>query len=595
MAGNQAFFANKPNINIGRTRWNMTFDHPTAWQHGKVIPIACIPMLPGDSINMCKVSSLIRMNQPIVPIMDNIRASLYAVWIPQRLVHKNCKKFYGENEETAGPQLTNYKIPSMGFGTRACEAGSISNYLHKPIVKVGTEWTDALEVSVLKERCYYLAWNNLFRAQQFTAPVSINLNDYSGNEVGNYDFGICNKVSGHTYTQNFFGDYVGQWNSKPLPCGKQFDYFTSATLQPQYGPTIDIPLGDYAPLGVLYDEDGTALSYTPKAYDSNIKEWINAKGNSVYFGYSGASVDPAEFAFLGNNDHTGQLEVHYADESIFPGDGFPDDEFKTNLIVDLSNATAASINTLRAAFAAQRFYERSIYGSRYYEYLQVHYSVNPPLGLLDYPELLGEHHWNINIQQVLSTAGAADDDSTKLGQPGANSTTGDSARLFKKSFVEHGFLMILLTTTHDRHYTQGFLREDLKREMLEIYHPEFATLGDQAIYRNEIFAKDGQSNDVTFGYQEHWAEYRYRPSRATSVLDPQSSSGMSMWTLTESLADPQLGNNFIYETREALASSLVTGVESPFDYIGDFYFDIDIIRPMPLYSVPGRIDHVGGW
>lgn len=577
-------FSVMPNINIGRTRWNMTYDRPTTFQHGRLIPLDAIPVLPGDTFKLT-LSSLIRMSTPIAPIMDNIRANIYAFFVPMRLVWEHTKEFFGENTTTAGPQLTSYYIPRMNYGTaltKAADVGSIAHYLGKPYIPSAKYFTsEPPKVSVLKERGYLRCFNEWFRAEQFQDPILVSMADTGDISSSSFTF--------YDNTTTNFAD----WTGKVLPVCKQFDYFTSATLSPQYGPSVEVPLGDYAPLGLLYDNDDYAVAYQPYEFDKDNKIWYDDELNGhIVFGRDGSQgnlhIEPDGSSHYANLGYVGNTT---AQVDFVSGLGF-----KTNIVANLTNATAASINTLRAAFAAQRFLERSNFGTRYNEYLKAHFGVNPPTGLLQMTELIGEHHFNINIQQVLSTADASDSSTTKLGQPGANSTTGDKCVLFKKGFVEHGFVFIMLSTTHDRHYTQGFLREDLKADMLEIYHPEFATLGDQSIKSLEIYANKDMANvDGVFGYQEHWAEYRYRPSRATGLLDPNVPNSLSYWTLTDTFStEPDLGSKFLQEDRSALSRALVTGVNGP-DFVGDFYFDFDVVRPMPLYSMSGRIDHVGGW
>lgn len=561
MAGSTSHFSSLPSLHIARRRWNINFDHPTSFNHGKIIPLDFVPVLPGDTFKLT-LSSLIRMSTPIAPIMDNIDAHVYSFFVPMRLVWEHTKEFFGENTTSAGPRALIYKIPAIKYGVDSASTaavGSISHYLHKPLKGSSYNVSSySIEASCLKERCYVLLWNEFYRSQQYQTPYQLYTDD-NGRIALNRDTSTAVDFSTEVFTAN-----------------KRFDYFTSATLSPQYSTTdVTLPLGDYAPIYFEPGEDNMTLYARNSVSPYNYSTWDDDQVSDFVTDYNSdlkATVSGVSRHILFDNSAA--------------------------LKVDLKHATAASINELRYAFAVQRWFERANYGNRYHEYIQAHYQVVPPLGLLQVPEILGEHHFRINIQQVLSTAGADTSSSTKLGQPGANSLTGDSAVIFKKAIVEHGFICTMIHTTHDRHYTQGLLREDLKREMLEIYSPEFATLGDQSILRAELMAQDltntRKATDV-IGYNEHWAEYRYRESRASGLLDPNAPNSLNFWTLSDILDKTTvIDGSFLKEDRSAIANALVSGNSGP-DYVADFYFNYDVVRPMPVTSIPGLIDHVGGF
>lgn len=552
-------FARTPNINIPRTKMKQSFTHKTAFQFGKLIPIDSFEVLPGDTFKL-KLSSLIRMSTPIAPILDNIECYVHAFFVPMRLVWKHTEEFFGANKETAGPQKTIYEIPhaTIHYADDNTFVGSICDYLGKPYV--GDNAADELySANILKERSYYEIWNTWYRAQQIQDPFICNLDDCDSTTTIDKAIGTIG------------GDDVVPSDRDSIQCVKsvckKFDYFTAATISPQYGEAVLLPLGAEAPIKFT-TENGL---YQPVYPGSDVA------GEAILITNEGSAEDPTEWLTTSSHEP--------APLAIDPS---------RQLYADLSQATAATVNDIRYAFQVQKYLERSNFGSRFFEMLANHYGVTSPDARLQRPEYLGGHKFMINVNQVLSTAGADASSNQKLGQTGAVSVTGDVCNLFTKGFVEPGYVMIMLSTKQDHTYAQGILREDMKRNRFEIYSPEFANLGDQEIKGAEIFATGDPANDNrVFGYQEHWAEYRYRPNRVSSILNPNVDNSLDFWTLADKFASaPTLSPQFIEENRANIARALVTGVEGP-DFIGDFYFDYTAVRPMPAYTIPGLIDHFG--
>lgn len=538
-------FARLPSIAIPRTKMKQSFTHSTSFNFGKIIPIDCMEVLPGDSLSL-KLSSLIRMTQPIVPIMDSLDCDIHAFFVPLRLVYKHTQEFFGENKDSAGYQKGSFQIPQAEFGGQQ-DSTCVSTYLGKPL------FSGSYYASCLKERAYWLIWSEWYRAQQVQAPfVMLDSDD-----------------------EDLYIGHIGSKDILPsAECAnvcKKFDYFTASTIAPQYGEEVLLPLGDSAPI-VFYPGSDEQESIQ-RLYDHNGDEISDDSNLKI--------VSSDDYGFLSTNlnePYPVQIDIskqHY---------------------VDLSEATASSVNQIRYAFQLQKYLERANFGSRYFEVLANHFGVTSPDARLQRPEYLGGQHFLINVQQVLSTAGATDDENTKLGQPGANSTTLHKDFLFSKAFVEHGFVMVMLSTRQGEHkYSQGILREDLRKDMFDYYFPEFANLGDQEIKNKEIMIT-GTNDDKTFGYQEHWAEYRYRPSRVSGMLNPNVANSEDYWTLANKFATrPTLSPQFIEENRDNLARALVNGSDASIinDFIADFYFDYTSVRPMPAYTIPGLIDHFG--
>jgi len=539
-------FAKAPNISLPRTKMKQSFTHSTTFDFSKLVPIDCFEVLPGDSFSL-KLSSLIRMSQPIAPIMDTIEMDIHAFFIPMRLIFKDTEEFFGANKTSAGYQKTLFRIPMAPLFNNV--PNSVSSYLGKPLT------SSNIPVSVLKERAYLLVWSEWYRAQQVQDPfVMLDSDD----TVAEEEVPDAPAVVGHIGEQIYDLDYSFSDSSVPLmSVCKKMDYFTACTISPQYGEEVLLPLGSTAPVNFAVTSDSEASADQILATQTDV---------------------PAPSEILEDHGNVATAKVNGYDAAWY---------------ADLSKATAASVNQIRYAFQLQKYLERCNFGSRYFEMLANHYGVTSPDARLQRPEYLGGQHFYINVQQVLSTAGATVGSDTKLGQPGANSTTAHSGMLFSKGFVEFGYVLILASTRQASHkYSQGVLREDTRSDRFEFYSPEFANLGDQAVKNKEIMVT-GTNDEKTFGYQEHWAEYRYRPDRVSGLLNPNATGALDYWTLADKYSSrPELDARFIVENRDNIKRALVTGNTGP-DFVADFYFDYTAVREMPAYTIPGLIDHFG--
>lgn len=446
----------------------------------------------------------------------------------------------GENTTSAGIyQGTEYIVPQTDISDQAIDTGNLGDYLGLPVLVPGAEKT---LVSSLPGRAYVLCYNEWFRDQNLIAPIPLDISD-SGNIT--------------------IGDSYG-YGSNLLKGAKISDYFTRALPYAQKGGAVTIPLGTSAP--VL-----TELKTIPSQDADNLTASNTLK-------------------VLGSQT-AGQGTFNFNGYSVTSSDG---DSADVKLFADLSNATAATINNLRFAFAYQKMLEKdALYGTRYWEIIKGHFAVTAPDASLQRPQLLGSFRQHINIDQVLSTAGydpsAA---SNKLGIPGANSVSGTSDDIVTFSSVEHGMILILALARHDQTYSQGLARGWTRKHRTDYYFPVFANLGAQTLLKKEVMCVGNiSSDDSNFGFQEAWAEYRYKNSITTSLMRPTVSGGLTDWTLATRFGSvPTLGKEFIEQDRTALSDCLVTGSNGP-DFLCDFFFDEVAVRPMPLYSIPGLIDH----
>lgn len=538
----QKNFAITPSVSISRSKFHRPSQHKTSFNLGDIVPIYVdADILPGDTVSM-DLSTLIRMSTPVAPIMDNIHIDYYAFFVPNRLVYDKWKQFMGENTTSYGA-ATDPGYPVADIGVSPCGAGSIGNYMGLPELTAGQKY---LGVSALPGRAYCLIYNEWFRDQNLISPLSIDTS------LGSFETGLGSDP-------NDSGAVI-QYSHACFKAAKDSDYFTRALPYAQKGNPVQLPLGDFAKLKV-----------------TNVGYPLTNSKNGVY----------PSVSILTNvkNSEQGSVEQLYTAGGAVPT--------QSNLVVDLSTATAATINQLRFAFQYQKFLEKdALYGTRYWEILKGHFGITAPDASLQRPELLGHFRQHINIDQVLQTS-AQTGEGTILGTPGANSVSGKSDHLISKSFVEHGILMILAVARHDQTYGQGINRMWSRTKRTDFYFPVFANLGAQEIKTKEIFASDNVSqNESIFGYQEAWAEYRYKPNQVSGVINPSSkSSSLGFWTLANNFASaPTLSKSFIEQNRNNIQRALVTGDMGP-DFIADFYFDSVYVRPMPMYSLPGLIDH----
>lgn len=524
-------FSTMPSVAISRSKFDRVSRHPLSFNLGQIVPLYVDEVLPGDTRKL-ELSTLVRMSTPIAPIMDDIEMDLFAFFVPNRLCFDHWKEVMGENNSGAGIYTgTPYVVPKVTITNGTMPVGSVGDHMGLPNVSA------SYAASVLPLRAYKLIYNRWFRNQSVTAPIAVDIS------------------SATTYDDYTINPYIA---------AKKADYFTKSLPYAQKGTPVSIPLGTMAPvyatanihtnLGSLHfvKSDGTAINQNDNLYVASGGNLL-AQGNNITTPAGRYNISP------------------------------------NNLWADLSQATAATINQLRLAFQTQKLLEKdALYGTRYWEILYAHFGVQSPDASLQDPEYLGGSKFMINIDQVLQTTGYDDSASSELAQVGANSVTGWKGSLFTKSFVEHGWLMVLgVARQKHRTYGQGLNRMFARSGRYDFYFPVFANLGAQDVKNDEIFA--GTAGN--FGYQEAWAEYRYKPSIVSGILNPARSGSLDYWTLAEAFAAcPTLGDNFIKEDRANLSRALTTGASGP-DFIADFYFKDVSVRPMPTYSIPGLIDH----
>lgn len=540
-----------PRANILRSKFDMApFDHKTTFNAGKLIPIFCQECLPGGTYKLT-TRELVRMSTPIHPVMDQSYLDTYFFFVPNRLVWDNWEEFMGENKQSYWTKdMPTYRVPHL-VALDPIEKGSIANYFGIPIGFVGSESSSEFGTfNALPFRAYALIWNEWFRDQNTMEPIYFS--------AGSFDSDYMLLESGIEGSAN---------GGAPAPVSKFHDYFTTSLPEPQRGQDVMLPLGDVAPVGT------TGFS-TPRSDTFN-----NARLRMVYTNGLEPTIDVALGA-AANNGGVSPLN----DSSIMLTDnGMRPD----NLWADLSEATAATINDLRLAFAVQSFYEASArYGGRYTELLRGHFGVTSPDSRLQRPEYIGGKRSKINMQQVLQTSST--DDTSPQGNTAAFSLTADMDKSFTYSAVEHGYIIGVCCVRTKQTYQYGIERFWNRRDMFDFYFPEFAHIGEQPVYNKELYAQGTEEDNEVFGYQEAWADYRQRHSRISGAFSSQYAQTLDSWHYAEKLDSlPTLSAEFMQQSQNVVDRTLAVSSELEDQFLASFTFNMTCVLPMPMYSIPG--------
>ena len=524
-------FAQNPQVGVSRSRFQRNSDNKTTFNTGDLIPIYLDEVLPGDT-HQVDVACVMRMATPIFPVMDNAFCDFYFFFVPNRLLWAHWKEFMGENKETAWTPKTEYSVPQVTAPAGGWEEGTLADYLGLPTKVAG------ISVSALPGRAYGLIYNEWFRNQNVTQPTLVEVTDAT--TTGKND-GSTTNDSAITL-------------AKPLKAAKVFDYYTGALPEPQKGEPISIPLGDTAKIYGYYLSNGEK-----------------------------APIDGSQLEI-----HNGSVAELTKYDGILGQPGNLVEEPLT-LRADLANATSATINQLRQAFQIQKLLEKDARGgTRYREVLREHFGVITPDSRMQIPEYLGGYRLPINVSQVIQTSST--DSTSPQGNTAALSVTTMNKPMFTKSFTEHGFIMGLAVVRTDQTYQQGIERMWSRKSRYDYYWPVLANIGEQAILNKEIYAQGNTTDEEAFGYQEAWADYRYKPSKVTGLFRSNAQQSLDSWHYAQDYEKlPTLSTEWMEQNSTEMKRTLA--VTNQPDFIADFYFMNKTTRCMPVYSIPGLIDH----
>lgn len=545
-------FSDAPAMYMKRTKFDRSHVYKTTFNSGKLIPVFVDEVLPGDTTRM-SVNYFARLATPIKPIMDNIYLDWFFFFVPNRLVWDHWQNFCFEQEDP--DDSTDYVIPTVTATANSDNnyVGSLWDYFGLPV-----NTTNNLSgISALPFRAVYLIWNEWFRDENLQKSVKIQKGDT--NEVLN-----SARASEQPAWVFSSGSNIVPGLACP-PRGKRHDYFTSALPWTQKGPGVSIGLAGTADL-VLSSNNKPIL-------------FSGGGGNATFENMPVYSTKIGEEADI--QGYTGEVKnkgyLKFGSDVGLKG------------YADLDSSSIFTINSLRTAFQMQKFYERLARGgSRYTEVLRSFFGVVSPDARLQRPEFLGSFTKMVNVNPIAQTS--ATDTTSPQGNLSAYGVTASKFHGFTKSFVEHGYIFGFVCARADLTYQQGINKMWLRSTVYDFYWPTFAHLGEQAIELREIYAQGSEADTTVFGYQERYAEYRYKPSQITGKFRSSLVNGsLDMWHLFQFFKNaPTLNEEFIVENPPI---KRIIAVQDEPEFLLDIGFKYTTIRPMPMFGTPGLVDH----
>lgn len=534
----QAHFSRAPSADINRSTFDRSHGHKTTFSVNHLYPIFVDEVLPGDTFDM-KATVFARTATPLKPTMDNLYLTQHWWFTPNRLCWSNWERFMGE-QDSPSDDITGLEIPQTTIDNSAWTELKIAPYMGMPYLTQ----VAPIQVSALPFRAYRIIWNEHYRDENLVDPVQVEIGDTDDSGVGNRDV---------------------------LQRGKRFDYFTSCLPWRQKGSPVVIPIGDQAPVVGI----GPTQGAVPTPGPTSILETDKNDPGGIGTPYTDAwRIDP-------NNPVALDLIGIASDGSTPP---YP------AIYADLASATSVTISDLRTAFQIQKLLERDARGgTRYIELVLSHFGVRSDDARLQRPEYLGGSDTRIQTHPIPNTVGS-DNQGALLPQGDlAGYNTGLSVCKWSKSFTEHGIILGLISSRADMTYQQGIERMWFRKTRYDFYWPSLAHLSEQAVLSREIYADGSPADEDVFGYQEVFAEYRYKPSRISGRFNSDAASSLDVWHYgLDFETRPVLNNTFILE---AVPFDRTIAVVTEPDFLADCWFDLKCTRPMPVYSVPGLIDH----
>ncbi len=555
-------FAVNPQITIDRSKFNRDSSVKTSFNVGDLVVFYLDEVLPGDTFQVR--TSLVARLQPLVTApMDNLYLDTYYFFVPNRLVWEHWRELNGENTDSAWLPQTEYQVPQITAPVGGWNIGTIADYFGIP---TGVE---NLSVSALPFRAYSLICNEWFRDQNLKDPLETPKGDATvqGVNTGNY---ITDCAKG----------------GLPFKAAKLHDYFTSCLPSPQKGPDVQVSVSSLTGVGPVVTNSNTSL---PSGY-TNSSALTLSRISSADFPSSPAWYD-LYGAFMPSKNNTFSLAGATGNITSTTGSGFDLAPVNLEAHVDISGSNIITINQLRTAFQLQKMYEKDARGgTRYQEMIKSHFGVTSPDARLQRPEYLGGERIPININPVVQMS--ATTTTSPQGTVAGQSVTSNSHGDFIESFTEHGLIIGLCVARYEHTYQQGLNRLWSKKKRTDFYLPVLANIGEQPVLNKEIYAQGNAKDDEVFGYNEAWSDYRFKPSIVTSEMRSNHNKSLDSWHFADDYdSQPYLSSSWIDEDKSPVDRALAVQSSVSNQIFADFYIQNETTRPMPVYSIPGLIDH----
>lgn len=553
------FSVNPTHLDISRSRFDRTSTVKTSFNVGDLVPFYIDEVLPGDTFDVT-TAKVVRMQPMVAPPMDDLFLDTYYFFVPNRLVWDHWKNLMGENDTTSWYPTVDYSVPQVispqngGWGI-----GTIADYFGIPT------GVPHLYCNALPFRAYAKIVNDWFRDENLVDPAVLTTGDAT--TLGSNGSGLSDYEKG----------------GKPFVAAKYHDYFTSCLPSPQKGEPVTVPVANVSvPIDIPVTTSDTIMQGLTTNTPAMVLQsgpmlqntqgyftWTQSKGLGFDFD---TDLDPVR-TIGGNNEPLMPVNLRAVGNAT--GSGF-----------------ATSINELRMAFQMQKLLERDARGgTRYIEMIKSHFGVTSPDARLQRSEYLGGNRIRINVNQIVQQS-ATTSGSTPQGNPVGLSVTHDNSDSFTRSFTEHGFVIGLMVARYPHTYQQGLERFWSRKTRFDYYFPVFANIGEQAVLNKEIYATGTDSDDKAFGYQEAWADYRYKPSRVSGEMRSAATKSLDVWHFADYYKElPTLSPAWIAEDKNNVDRVLAVTSKVSNQLWADIVINNRTSRPMPLYSVPGLIDH----